>query len=85
MQKFTVQAAIYTQLSKASQTLIPQNRSRMTTDIVEDLHSADPEKTPSAAKIIMARAAGEIDLPALSTPTVARVAEHFLGLSRPFR
>jgi hypothetical protein len=30
-------------------------------DIVENLHSADPEETPSAAKIIMARAAGEIE------------------------
>ena len=33
----------------------------MTTDIVEDLHSADPECEPSAAKIIMGRAAGEIE------------------------
>jgi hypothetical protein len=30
-------------------------------DIVENLHSADPEETPSAAKIVMARAAGEIE------------------------
>jgi hypothetical protein len=33
----------------------------MTSDIVEDLHSADPECEPSAAKIIMGRAAGEIE------------------------
>jgi hypothetical protein len=30
-------------------------------DIVENLHCADPEETPSAAKIVMARAAGEIE------------------------
>jgi hypothetical protein len=30
-------------------------------DIVENLHSADPEDNPSAAKIVMARAAGEIE------------------------
>jgi hypothetical protein len=30
-------------------------------DIVEDLCSADPEANPSAAKIIMARAAAEIE------------------------
>jgi hypothetical protein len=30
-------------------------------DIVEKLHAADPEEAPSAAKIIMARAAGEIE------------------------
>jgi hypothetical protein len=36
---------------------------RMTSesDIVEDLHSADPECEPGAAKIIMGRAAGEIE------------------------
>jgi hypothetical protein len=34
---------------------------RVTSDIVEDLHSADPECEPSAAKIIMGRAAGEIE------------------------
>jgi hypothetical protein len=30
-------------------------------DIVEDLHSADPECEPSATKIIMGRAADEIE------------------------
>ena len=30
-------------------------------DIVENLHSADPEETPSAAKMVMAGAAGEIE------------------------
>jgi hypothetical protein len=33
----------------------------MATDIVDDLHSADPECEPGAAKIIMGRAAGEIE------------------------
>jgi hypothetical protein len=30
-------------------------------DILEDLCSADPEETPSAAKIVMTRAAAEIE------------------------
>jgi len=33
----------------------------MQASVVENLHSADPEETPSAAKIVMARAAGEIE------------------------
>jgi hypothetical protein len=33
----------------------------MTSDILEELLSADPEDTPSAAKIIMTRAAAEIE------------------------
>jgi hypothetical protein len=33
----------------------------MTIDIVEELHSADPEEAPSAANIIMTRAAAEIE------------------------
>jgi hypothetical protein len=33
----------------------------MQASVVENLHSADPEETPSAAKMVMACAAGEIE------------------------
>ena len=44
------------------------------TDILEDLCSADPEETPSAAKLVMTRAAAEIET--LRTQNKAMSAEN---------
>jgi hypothetical protein len=44
------------------------------TDILEDLCSADPEETPSAAKLVMTHAAAEIET--LRTQNTAMSAEN---------